>query len=402
MKIPPIRPLESNIIKLHVMNALGHARFHTAIYALFLLSKGFSTRDFFLIESAYALVLLLMEAPTGVISDRISRKWSLVVASVVAIPVVPVIIFSDSFFVVLGAMAAGGAASALVSGTDVALLYDTLVALGREGGFQRVLGKMTLYSSASLAVAAIAGGLLAQRGMAYAWWAYFAIGLLALPVRLSLREPPFRKTAEPEQYARHLGEALRISFTGNVGYFVVYAAVIWLFFRLGFWLWQPYLELIAVPLPAFGVVYAAQNVMFGLVSRHAYRIETRLGLRASLLLIPSVLAVALLMQSQATGPLGGAFIFAHSAASGAFSILLPAYINQRIPSTKRATVLSIKNMLNSVLFMVFSPLLGQVVDTSSLSAALLGMAVTLAAVAAAFFAFYGRYHPASRAGGETR
>ena len=382
--------LESNITKLHVMNVLGNAQFHLVIYTLFLFSKGFSARDFFLIESAYALVVLLMEVPTGVISDRVSRKWSLVAASLVGMPVVPIIILSDSFSVVLGAMAVGGVSTALVSGTDVAMLYDTLCALGREDDFQQVLGKMTWYGSLSMALAGVAGGLLAGWDMAYAWWAYFAVGLLALPVRLALQDAPFGRAAEPESYLRHLGKALRLSFTGNASYFVLYAAVIWLFFSLGFWLWQPYLELIAVPLSAFGFIYAAQNVVGGFVSRHAYRMEARLGMRVSLLIVPLVLAASLLSESQANRPLAFVFIFIHSAASGAFSILLEAYINHRIPSTKRATVLSIKNMLNSALFMVFSPLLGHLIDTRSLSRALLVMAIALVAAAMVFFALYRR------------
>jgi hypothetical protein len=42
-----------------------------------------------------------MEVPTGVFSDRQSRKWSLIVASLVGLPVVPAIILSNSFWVVL-------------------------------------------------------------------------------------------------------------------------------------------------------------------------------------------------------------------------------------------------------------------------------------------------------------
>ncbi len=131
----PHRALQANVRTLYVVHVLSNAQFHLVIYTLFLLTKGFSIEQFFLIESAYALISLLMEIPTGVFSDRKSRKWSLVAASVIGAPVVPVIILSDSFPVVLIAMAVGGASTALVSGTDVAMLYDTLQAPGREGEF---------------------------------------------------------------------------------------------------------------------------------------------------------------------------------------------------------------------------------------------------------------------------
>ena len=215
-------PLERNIKKLYLMNLFSNAQFHLVVYTLFLLSKGFSTRQFFLIESGYALVSLLMEVPTGVFSDRKSRKWSLIAASLIGLPVVPVIILSDSFLIVLIAMSVGGISSALVSGTDVAILYDTLKALGREGEFKVIMGRIKWYASLSMALSGIIGGLVAQLDMAYAWWAYFCGGLCALVVQFTLQEPPFSK--EPEQeasYLRHLGKSFKLSFTGDAAYFVL-------------------------------------------------------------------------------------------------------------------------------------------------------------------------------------
>ena len=109
--------MDTNLKRLYLLNIFSNAQFHLVVFTLFLLSKGFSTQQFFLIESAYYLIALLMEIPTGVFSDRKSRKWSLVAASVISVPVIPTIVFSDSFIVVLVAMSVGGISSALVSGT---------------------------------------------------------------------------------------------------------------------------------------------------------------------------------------------------------------------------------------------------------------------------------------------
>ena len=82
--------LEKNINRLYLIHIFGNAQFHLVVYTRFLLSKGFTTQQFFLIESAYYLISLLLEIPTGIISDRISRKWSLVIASVIGIPIIPI------------------------------------------------------------------------------------------------------------------------------------------------------------------------------------------------------------------------------------------------------------------------------------------------------------------------
>ncbi len=388
--------LTKNINRLYLIHIFGNAQFHLVVYTLFLLSKGFTTQQFFLIEAAYYLIALVLEIPTGVFSDRISRKWSLIIASVVGIPIIPIIVFSDSFVVVLLAMSIGGIGAALTSGTDTAILYDTLKALDREDEFTRIAGKMGWYGSLSMAFAGIVGGLLAQLDMAYAWWAYFAAGQLALIEKFFLIEPPFyRSTENAESYLQHLGKSWRMSTTGAAGYFVFYAATIWFFFSIGFWLWQPYLELSAVPLAWFGFIYALQNVIGGYTGKQAHRLEKTIGIRTALLLIPLGLAAVFILESQFVFVLGFIFIFLHATVSGPFHPLLETFINQRIPSDKRATVLSIKNMVNSLLFILISPLIGHYVDIFSLTAALLLMGVVLAVVALTFYVAYRRLRVAS-------
>lgn len=383
--------LEQNLKRLILLKVFGNAQFHLVVYTLFLLSKGFTTQQFFLIESAYYLIALLLEIPTGVFSDRISRKWSLVLASVIGIPIIPTIVWSDSFMVVLLAMSIGGIGAALTSGTDTAILYDTLKALDREEDFQVIAGKMGWYGALSMAFAGIVGGLLAQYDMAYAWWAYFAAGLLATAVTFTLQEPPFfRSEVHSESYLQHLGMSWKISSKGAAGYYVFYAASIWFFFSIGFWLWQPYLELSGVPLAWFGFIYAIQNVIGGFTSKQAHRLENILGSRNVLLVIPLGLAAVFTLESRFTFVWGALFIFLHSTFSGPFHPILEDYINKRIPSSRRATVLSIKNMVNSLLFMALSPLIGHLVDLYSLTTTLLLMGIILVVLSLVFYMAYQR------------
>jgi len=380
--------VEKNIKRLVLIQVLSNAQFHLVVYTLFMLSKGFTTRQFFLIESAYYLVSLLMEIPTGVLSDTKSRKWSLVLASLVGLVTLPVIIVSNSFALVLIAMGLAGVSAALVSGTDEALLFDSLQALGRKSEFKKVTGQMSWASSLSMALAFIIGGLLADIDMTLAWWAYFGAGVLALVVKLMLQEPPLSGEQKEQSYRHHLGKSLKIAATGPAAYFVLYAATIWLFFSLGFWLWQPYLELSRVPIAWFGFIYAAQNVIGGYAAKQAHRIEGRLGIRTTLALVPLLLALALVLESQFLSVFGFAFIMIHAIASGCFHPLLSDYINQRIPSARRATVLSLKNMLNSMLFMTLSPLVGHCIDHHSLPQVLLPMGGIVTALSLVFATVY--------------
>ena len=206
-------------------------------------------------------------------------------------------------------------------------------------------------------------------------------------MRLTLIEPPFY-TLKEESYLKHLGQSVRTAFGGGASYFILYAATIGLFFSLGFWLWQPYFKHVALPVAAFGFVYASMNVLGGVVSKFAHHVEDGLGVRWALLLIPLLLAAAFCLECQVHAVWGAGMIALQSLAGGTFAPLLETWVNQRIPSSRRATVLSIKNMLHSVLFMTLSPLLGYAVDAYSLPTALLLMGLILVVTAGGFALAY--------------
>ena len=60
------------------------------------------------------------------------------------------------------------------------------------------------------------------------------------------------------------------------------------------------------------------------------------------------------------------------------------YIHTRIPSNRRATIFSIKNMMTSLLFAIISPFLGHMVDLWSVQTAFLLMGVILIVITIIF------------------
>ncbi len=386
MKKPTKLQLESNLKKLYWINFFGSTNFHLVVYTLFLLSKGFTMTQFFIIESGYMILNFLSEIPTGMFADKISRKWSIVLSYIPGIFLMPIFILSNSFIVCLIIMSLGGIQTAFASGADSAILYDTLIGLKKEKEFKKTLGRFKWGGAWSGAFAGILAGFMASYSLAYPWWAGYLVGFPMLFLAIKLVEPPIRReTQKDESYLKHLRECFKHSFTGPSGYFVLYASTIWTFFVLGFFLWQPYLKLTGLAIAFFGIFYAAERIISGLVSRYAHRIELKIGMRDSLLLIPLVLALAFILESQFIFILGFLFIFIQSISSGYFNPVLEDYINSRIPSSKRATILSIKNMMHSISYAIISPLLGYFIDLYSLQTALLGMGIILIFVAMIFF-----------------
>ncbi len=381
---------QANIKKLIIAYTLWSFQFHQVVFILFLLSKGFTLEQFFIAEALGSIVSIIAEVPTGSFADRISRKWSLVIATLIHIAITLTMITSHSIPIITLAFALGGIAQAFRSGADDALLFDSLKALKIEDHYKKINGQMRWYAALALATAGIIGGVLGKINLAYAWWAWFTMAIPLLVIQLSLTEAPL--TAEGnkkiDSYALHLGKSFWQSLRGDASYFIFYAALISLFFSVGYWFWQPYLKLSGLPIAYFGIFYAAIDITSGFIAKNAHKIEPKIGMRASLFLIPVVFAIGLILQSQVIMIWSFLFIFLQDIAGGYMSPILDNYIQQRIPSPQRATILSIRSMMTALIFAIFSPILGRLAGFISLPTTLFLMGVVLFLCGLIFALFY--------------
>jgi len=381
--------VKSNLVKLNFIAAIGSTQFQAVVATVFLLAKGFSLGQLMLLGSIYAIGTILSEVPTGIFSDRIGRKNSLITYLAISIPITVIVIVSNSLPLIAIMYFLFGIAASFNSGNDTAILYDTLKELDREDEFKKINGKQKWFSSWGGAIGGIAGGLIASLGLAYAWWVWVLALVFMLVIALTLEEPTIHSdSALNTSPLIHFKQSLKYTFRGDVSYFILYYVLIWLFFWMGYSLWQPYLQLSRLPVIYFGFVYAGASLIGGLASKQTHIIEKRIGTQVTLLIIPIILALAFILESRIILTFSFIFIGVHALASGVFRPAIDDYINSRVPSHSRATVLSTQNMLSSIAFMIASPLIGYFVDLYSLPVTLLLMAALLIALALIFNIVY--------------
>lgn len=99
-------------------------------------SIGLSLAEIFYLQAIYVTTIVLLEAPFGYFADLFGRRAALIIGSVVHGLVYFVLNFSDSLFALIIFAITLGAATSLLSGTDLALLYDTQKALAGDENFE--------------------------------------------------------------------------------------------------------------------------------------------------------------------------------------------------------------------------------------------------------------------------
>jgi MFS family permease len=357
--------IESNLWKLYVYKFFSSFWLIAPILIPFFESNGLSATQVFIVQATYSLSALIFEIPSGYLSDRIGRKKTLIIGSFLLPVGVAVYAFSNSFMTFVLAEFILAVSGSMHSGTDSALIYDTLVNLEKENKYKKVEGRAQSIQSIGVGTASILGGLFALITIRFPFYVNIATASILFPLSLLMVEPARKKLKSKN----HLREILRISKYSikhpKILSVILYSSLILSTCIIGVWTYYLYYGELGLSVFYYGFLF----FIFGLVSAFgsgiAHRIEKKIGLRLSFILIMLISFVFIglgLIKSLYMIPaiMLIAFIWGFS------SPLFMECINKIINSDIRATVLSVNHMVGRTWFVILAPIIGKLIDMYSL------------------------------------
>ncbi|MFC4356725.1 MFS transporter [Halobium salinum] len=325
-------------------------------------ARGFSYTQIQLLDGAFFATLLLAELPTGYVGDRLGRRNALVLSSVGVGLAAAVFGLVESFPAFFAVYVLWGVAQTFRTGNDSAWLYDTLAGYGEVGTFTRVRGRGLAVLLGTNAATAVAGGYLYGLDPRYPFLATGLVNLAGVPVLLSLPESP---VADGDRFT--LGDARR-ALSGllapGLRWFVAYAA---LFYSLG-WAADVFIQPIglAAGLDAvdLGYLYALLIGASAVASTYADAVARRVGVGRLLRLSPLLLGAALLALPLLPVAAVGVFLL-QRVVLNATAPVAETYLNDRVASLGRATVVSGFSMALSAVSIPVKLASGPLADATS-------------------------------------
>ncbi len=384
--------LEGNLWKLYTMQACRWFLLLMPILVLFYQENGLDLHDVFIVQAFYSVCVILFEVPSGYFADRIGRRRSLLIGSISASAGFWVYAFSETFVDFLAAQFLIAMGGSFISGSDSALLYDTLIHLGRRREYQKVAGRLASIANFSEGIAALVGGGLALISLRTPLYWQAAVLLAAVPLAWSLVEPP-RKTADANEGSfRAVLKIVRYALHGHseIKWLILYSSLVGTSTLTIVWMVQPYLKAVGLPLEWFGAAWAILQFAVGLSAVNAYRIEAVLGRRASLISLILLSAAGYILLSQFQALWATVFFFVFYLVRGINGPVMNDYINRCVDSDIRATVLSVKSLVGRLMFIVVGQMAGWVSGAYSLSTAFLACGVTFLLFGVLFLVFLQR------------
>jgi hypothetical protein len=267
-----------------------------------------------------------------------------------------------------------GVAVALNSGTNTAILYDTLLEEGREDEYRRLEGKRHALGIYGCAVAILAGALLFKidpKLPAFLDVLVIATGMIVI----SMVREPARHTRSPEKRVfRDMGQTIKYALSGHpeITGIILVSAVILCATKLMMWTQQPYYTLLGIPVEWFGVIMASSYVVSGIVGHFSHKIEHWGSNRAVMTCMAVILTGACLVLALYPSAILAVPLFLTGTLAWAMGQpRINNAINSRVGSERRATVLSTASLMVHLLFIPTSVIVGAVSDRSGVQAGLL-------------------------------
>jgi MFS family permease len=388
--------LERNLRRYQAFAALSFAPIMIPVIVLFWQQNGLDLFEIFLLQAVFAVAIVLLEVPTGLVADRVGKRTSLVWGMAIATLGMVAYALGTSFvtFAIAELLLALGLS--FWSGAGSALLYDTLSALGREDDFRRIEGRTRAIQMVWFAACNLLGGFIGAYSLRATVWLSCIGPLLGLLLALSLREvrPP-----QPASSLRTGVQAYRELISQSLRFVLRHRLVRWQIIFLGvlmgsmqwlLWLYQPYMEWCGLPVWSFGIAFTIFNLFAALMSHQADRFDRLLGRTGTIAALMALQIAPLVLMPFLVGSLSFLFVLGHQAVRGLASPIVSARILRYTYADKRATVLSISALGGRLFFAITAPLIGRIAEHTSMAGSLLIQAGVLTLVLGALLIAYVR------------
>lgn len=366
-----------NIRLFILFRVLFNARFYYPVFTILFLDYGLSLEQFALLNTVWAVTIVLAEVPSGALADLLGRRQLLVATALLMVAEMALIAFVPLgnaqwvFFAFLANRILSGLAEAMASGADEALAFDSLVAHRLAEQWPRVLeAQMRAQNigyifAMTLGAAVYDPGLVSRvlgwcgmtatitqhQSMRFPLYLTLLFALLALLVTLRMQEAGTGRGegGRPQVTALELSRLIVqaggwIARTPLVLAVILFAMTSDHVLRMIVTLTSKYYRLIGLPEASFGLLGSLVAVVGLFVPGLARWMSERfpLGVNAAILgaaMVVTLFALTLFVPYWGVVPMIAVFI----------GLMLTSFftshsLNALTPSSQRATVLSFKGL----------------------------------------------------------
>lgn len=213
------------------------------VFFLFFIERV-TLADAVLLGSVYYFSVFVLEVPSGYCSDRFGRRPTLILASIMTLLACAAYLVAGSFAALVVAQILLAAGIAFQSGSDSALLYDSLCALNRQEEYTERETIAQKWSMTVLALSCLAGGALGMIDLRLAYVVALVAAIVAVVQCINFAEPPVESNAKAEGFATQMKTTLGYFLQPLLGWILAFYVFGFALEHIPYEFYQPYIKLL--------------------------------------------------------------------------------------------------------------------------------------------------------------
>jgi len=369
-----MKPYRQFLILIFATNLAFAFSFST--YVMFLLSKGVSLFEVGLINIFFMVAIALAEIPTGVFADLLGRKISFLISCLLTAAGLFIYFSSSNFWLFVTAEIMAGIGITFKSGALDAWVVDSVVQSGEKITNERIFSSAGIARNSAYIVGGLAGGYIGNVNLAYPWLAGgIVLCLTFIWAAFTMKEPYALTHIKAKSPFLAFGDILKRSLTyglkKRVVLYLMSAAFIlsFLYQPLNMY-WQPQFSAKAGgEIWVLGWVSVLIFVSLMLGSILVKMIPPNWGrskVLAALVALNSLPIIIAALMSRFWPML--ALFCTYEISRGMLEPIRISFINNEIPSSERATILSLDQVFMRLGAILGLFITGLIADHASISA----------------------------------
>jgi len=350
----------------------------TSFWILFFIQNGLSLLQIGLLESIFHGTSLLCEIPSGMLADRFSYKTNLYLARLASIVSSILILFGQgNFWIYALAMMVNAWSYNFDSGTSTAFLYDSAVEAGQKDRYLQISSFLSGVAEITRTLGTVVAGFFIHGALA--WTYLIAIGLSFLSIILIyfMKEPMAKREKNEVLTFKMIVQQVRKEWQEKPVLFywmLTYQLVGTLMCMFYFYYQQKISDLAGWQVSLVMLIGSGLNLL-------AVYVASQIGKKwNSNRVFPTLVALTGLSLLLVFSGTPFAFLLVYLLTDTLYAVYQPIYFNDLqgyLPSSVRATMLSINSMLFSLSMIVIFPLTGWLIDRWGLVAVFLVLGLIL-------------------------
>ena len=335
----------------------------SAIWVLYLGFKGMTLAQIGLLEGIFHITGFISEIPTGALADLFGRKKIIIIGRITSLISAIIMLFSNSFM----GFAIGFILSAwgynLNSGSEEALIYDTLKKLDREEEFLKVNGKINLIIEVSQGLAVFIGGILSQIDFSISYITAVAIGLISLVLSTRFIEVDvIRKENQSINIINHLKQSIdMVKNNKRLLNILIFFPLIYTFSAIVYFYGQQLFNDMEYSRISISIIFLFNGIFSSLgaiLSSKIYKKYKSLGW----IMISISISVFTIFMGIGKGNLSIVFFLGIGFLTSILQPISSNLINSMVESNQRATIISVESMFYSIMMIILFPICGFIGD----------------------------------------